>query len=98
MASRTVLVDDLNGKEDDVRTVRLTYDGTAYTLDLGKTSRVALDAALRPFLTHARSRPRDGESEASKIRSWARVNGVQVPPRGKIPADVLTQYKEATGG
>lgn len=95
MASKTVLVDDLDGTERDVRTVRITVEGTQYSLDLGPKSRKALTDALKPFLSKARMRPKDGESRAAKIREWASDSGVVVPARGKIPASVEAQYEEA---
>jgi hypothetical protein len=95
VATKTVLVDDINGKEDEVRTVRLTYDGVQYSIDLGKASRVSLDAALRPFLQHARSR---GDDRPARIRAWATDNGFEVPSRGRIPKDVEAAYEEAIHG
>lgn len=98
MASKTVLVDDLDGSERDVRTVRLSVDGTQYSLDLGPNSRKLLNAALKPFLSKARVRAKEGESKAAHIRSWAAENGIKVPARGKIPASVEAQYEEAQNG
>lgn len=98
MASKTVLVDDLDGSERDVRTVRLSVDGTQYSLDLGPASRKLLSAALKPFLSKARVRAKEGESRAAQIRTWAAENDVTVPARGKIPADIEAQYEEAQHG
>lgn len=98
MASKTVLVDDLDGSERDVRTVRLSVDGTQYSLDLGPASRKLLQAALKPFLGKARVRAKEGESKAAHIRVWAKENGFQVPSRGKIPSDIEAHYEEAQRG
>ncbi len=98
MASKTVLVDDLDGSERDVRTVRLSVDGTQYSLDLGPASRKLLSTALKPFLSKARVRAKEGESKAAQIRVWAKENGISVSPRGTIPADIEAQYEEAHRG
>jgi hypothetical protein len=98
VASKTVLVDDIDGSERDVRTVRITVEGTQYSLDLGPKSRRELNAVLKPFLAKARVRPKDGESLAAHIRAWAADNNVAVPARGKIPVAVQAQYEEAQRG
>jgi len=39
--------------------------------------------------------PRDFDMAA--LRAWAASNGMSVPTRGRIPADVVRQYKDAMG-
>ena len=51
MASKTVLVDDLDGSDRDVRTVRITVEGKYYSLDLGPKCRKELQNALKPLLS-----------------------------------------------
>ncbi|MDQ0946051.1 histone-like nucleoid-structuring protein Lsr2 [Streptomyces sp. V1I1] len=34
--------------------------------------------------------------DGKAVRAWARANGYQVPDRGRIPADVLTAWEQAT--
>ncbi|MEU7281734.1 histone-like nucleoid-structuring protein Lsr2 [Streptomyces sp. NPDC045431] len=36
-----------------------------------------------------------GAVDTKAVRSWARANGYQLPDRGRIPAPVITAYKEA---
>lgn len=34
----------------------------------------------------------------AQVRTWARENGIDVSPKGKIPADVVERYQAAHGG
>jgi len=31
------------------------------------------------------------------IRAWARANGIKVPPRGSVSADVVARFESASG-
>lgn len=42
----------------------------------------------------AASAARSGDS--AKVRAWAKENGIAVPDRGRVPADVLEQWRKAT--
>jgi len=55
MAQITKLIDDLDGSEDSVETVRFALAGKAYELDLSAANRQALEAALAPFIAAART-------------------------------------------
>jgi hypothetical protein len=39
--------------------------------------------------------PSTGSPSNSELRSWARENGVAVSDRGRVPASVLTAYRNA---
>ena len=43
----------------------------------------------------AAARPRKGGRDPKAIRAWAVANGIEVPARGRIPAEVERQYHEA---
>lgn len=56
MASRTLLVDDLDESVDtDVRTVTFGHEGATFEIDLGKEHREELEQALSKFLDKARA-------------------------------------------
>lgn len=44
-----------------------------------------------------RRRSRGGSGEAAQIREWARGQGLAVPERGRIPAELAQRYAEAHG-
>ena len=44
-----------------------------------------------------RRRRSSGSGEAARIREWARGQGLAVPERGRIPADLAERYAQANG-
>jgi len=109
MAQRiqTLLIDDLDGGEA-AGTVRFGLDGTEYEIDLSAAHSDELRKALARYLAHARraggttrsaARIRRGGAavDTAKVREWAKGQGIEVKDRGRVPADVVEQYKTATG-
>ncbi|TDE91628.1 Lsr2 family protein [Occultella glacieicola] len=106
MATRTVteLTDDLDGGPAQ-HTVRFSLEDTVYEIDLNKSNRDALLAALAPFAAAAR-RVRAGVVEPATVREetpvdpravreWARSRGIEIPPRSRVPRDVVDAFREA---
>ena len=107
MAQRiqTLLIDDIDGGEAaDI--VRFGLDGTEYEIDLSAAHSDELRKALAQYLAHARraggtarstARGRRGSAavDTAKVREWAKGQGIEVKSRGRVPADVLEQYKAA---
>jgi hypothetical protein len=104
------LVDDLDGSPA-AETVRLGWNGDWREIDLSKRNAAALSrvldrywAASRPVTAEAQARRRRRSAARSKpptrdpkaIRTWANEHGIDVPTRGRIPAEVERQYNEAT--
>jgi hypothetical protein len=50
----------------------------------------------RPKTTSS-SRPAKATRDPKLMRAWATDNGISVPARGRIPADLERQYNEANG-
>lgn len=50
-------------------------------------------AAKRP--KSQKSTPKAGTSDTKVIREWAKANNIPVPTRGRLPATIIEQYKEA---
>ena len=107
MAQRVTITleDDLDGGPAD-ETIRFTFGGTAYEIDLSTKNATAFRTKLAPYLEHARtagpSQPRPpGRTTANRqrsgdIRAWAQTQGITVSERGRIPASVAQQYRAAT--
>ena len=101
------LEDDLDGGPA-YETVRFGIGGTDYEIDLSTKNAAAFRRQLAPFIDHARKtgrgpRRRPGRSASSRehsadIRAWAKVQGITVSERGRIPASVVKQYEAATRG
>ena len=111
MAREVVLRDDLDGARDQVETITLTFEGHTVELDLSASNRAALAETLeryfaagrvvrRPATSNARrSRTtRRDAAERTAIRTWARESGIELPPRGPIPGEVVTRYRQDHGG
>ena len=109
MAQRiqTLLIDDLDGGEA-AGTVRFGLDGTEYEIYLSAAHSDELRKALGLYLAHARraggmaktaARTRRGNAavDTAKVRDWAKGQGIEVKDRGRVPADVVEQYKTAAG-
>lgn len=100
-----VLVDDIDGSEA-TETVSFGLDGTSYEIDLNDKNAAALRNAFSGYVGHARkvgSASRRGRKAAAssggpsarEIRDWARSNGMDVPDRGRVSADVRQAYDAA---
>jgi len=101
-----VLVDDLDGS-DATQTVSFGLDGTSYELDLNDKNASALREALSGYVGHARkvgasrrgrarkSAATSGGATPAEIREWARSQGMDVPDRGRVSADVRAAYEAA---
>jgi hypothetical protein len=98
---RTLLIDDIDGGEA-AGTVRFGLDGTQYEIDLSAAHSDELREALARYLAcarrtggAARGRRGSGAVDTAKVREWAKGQGIEVKGRGRVPADVLEQYKAA---
>jgi hypothetical protein len=105
---QTLFIDDIDGGEAE-GTVRFGIDGSEYEIDLSATHAEQLHAALRKYIEHARkvggaarraARGRRGSAanaiDTSAVRAWAREQGIEIKDRGRVPADVVAKYREAT--
>ena len=110
MAQRvqTLFIDDIDGGEAE-GTVRFALDGAEYEIDLSAKHSDELHDALRNFIAHARkvggAARRSGVRGARKpssidtvaVRAWARENGLNIKERGRVPAEVVAKYRQASG-
>lgn len=104
MALITKLIDDLDGSDAGVETIRFALAGKAYELDLSAENRQRLEAALAPFIAVART-PGSAYSkvvggatrgatkasyDAAAFREWAKANGTS--HRGRPSADEIQAF------
>jgi hypothetical protein len=105
---QTSYIDDLDGSEAE-GTVLFSLDGTQYEIDLSTSHAKELRTALAPYIDAGRKAagtarrggsgrrsPANGISN-TEVRAWAKTHGLEVKERGRIPADVITQYRAAVG-
>lgn len=103
------MVDDVNGNVAD-ETVEFGVEGVTYEIDLTEENAAGLRADLGPWIAAARridgfSRPKRSRKlpsktgltreDRDKIRDWAAANGIRLPKKGRIRADVVDQYYAA---
>lgn len=108
MAKKTVvseiLIDDLDGGDAD-RTVRFSWDGVAYELELSKKNALAFDRTMKPYVSAARkarasrsrkaTASRSGKRDLAPVREWAAKNGYGVSTRGRVAQTVIDAYDAA---
>lgn len=103
MATKTFLVDDLDGGTADV-TIVFAIEGESYSLDLSNKNADKFRKALAPYIEAAqnikesRRNQVDQVAEAVErrqaIRAWAEKKGYEISARGKIPQDILDAYNQ----
>ena len=101
---QTFFIDDLDGSEAE-GTVFFGLDGTHYEIDLSTGHAKELRSALARYIEagrrvtgttraaqNGRKAPTSGVS-STEVRIWAKAQDLEVKDRGRIPADVLAQYR-----
>ena len=103
LVTMTEYTDDLDGTEAG-RTVVFGYEGTSYEIDLSEANATAFENAIALYVGHARRarssrragrRSAGGRSDLSAVRVWAAENGMDVAPRGRVSAEILSAYDAA---
>lgn len=100
------LVDDLDGSAA-AGTIRFGFDGVSYEIDLSTVNAERLRAELAPYVNAARKVSGNGRARAVKvagvapgskaenraIREWANTRGKTLSGRGRIPREVVEEYR-----
>ncbi len=100
-----LLVDDLDGSEA-TESVSFGLDGASYEIDLNEKNAAKLREAISLYVGHARkvgaakgrgrrAAATDSGHSAREIRDWARSNGMTVPDRGRVSAEVRSAFEAA---
>jgi hypothetical protein len=110
MAQRVqvILICDLHDDETPgTQTVSFGLDGSSYEIDVCDAHAAELRESFGRYVGAARrggargARPgrrrgrHGGSGEAAQIREWARSQGLPVPERGRIPAELAERYAAA---
>ena len=108
MAQRklTQITDDLDGSIlEEATTVRFSFEGISYEIDLSKENADQLRSVFSPFVSAARRsigrRARSTSATVAptrdlrSIREWARANGHRVSNRGRVSAEILRAFDAA---
>ena len=106
---QTLFIDDIDGSQAE-GTVRFGLDGAHYEIDLNAVHAKDLRTTLARYteagrkITGSTRRPARTASKTAadglstmEVRDWAKANSIDVKERGRIPADVIAQFRAATG-
>lgn len=106
MARTTIikLLDDLDGSEA-AETVQFGLDGVLFEIDLSEVHAKELRELFAPYIDAGRkqtgrshrviSSAATSRAESRKIREWARQHGRSLGDRGRIPNDIVAEYRAA---
>lgn len=107
---QVLLVCDMHDDETPgTETVSFSVDGATYEIDLCEQHATNLRERFAPYIgagrrgggrsdsSSGRSRRRRsrGSGDAARVREWARSQGLAVPERGRIPAELAERYAAA---
>jgi len=100
---QTILIDDLDGSQAD-SIVRFGLDGTDYEIDLNTDHAHQLRDALVRYVNAARRTGNAARQPArigrrapasglntTKVREWAKAQGIDVKDRGRILAELVVK-------
>jgi hypothetical protein len=109
---RRYRIDDLAITKDPTaevpadKTIRFSVDGKEYEIDLSEKHAAGFWKAIRPYTEAGRpirrgpgrrTRTTVSRVNSAKVRDWAREQGYDVKPLGRVPADIVAKYEDATG-
>lgn len=104
----TLFVDDIDGSAAQ-DTILFGVDGARYEIDLNSEHAKELRAIFSRYSQAGRKisgpsrrgnparRKASADGAATDVRNWAKAHGLKVKDRGRVPADVLAQYRAAGG-
>ena len=109
MATKTnvMLVDDLDGESPADTTVKFGISGTDYEIDLTDNNAAEFRNALSKYVSAARKVGSTSKGRAAvrhittdsidpaAVRAWAKGQGIDVSPSGRIKADVVERFRAA---
>ncbi|WP_297723230.1 Lsr2 family protein [uncultured Mobiluncus sp.] len=105
---KTILIDDIDGS-DAAETVTFGLDNVNYEIDLNETHAKELRDSLARWIKAGRKvsgRRRRGTATPvnnevrelnRRVRAWAGEKGIPVNDRGRVPQQLIDQYRAATG-
>ena len=104
MSSKVIVIleDDVDGSKAS-ETITFAIDGAEYEIDLNTQNAQKLRDALEGYVSKARKvsgRTRRtsksfNDVDSSAVRKWAAANQIELSKRGRIPQDVVSQYRAA---
>lgn len=104
---QVILIDDFDGG-DATETVRFSLDRGTYEIDLSTKNADSLRETMAPWIAKARRVAADkptrrskssgssaARKETAEIREWAKKNGHNIGDRGRIPTEIVEEFRAA---
>lgn len=102
--TKIILLDDVDGGPA-TESITFGLDGNTYEIDLDDDHAAQLRAVFDPLVASARRVGNLGSTagftrvvtdyDPRALRAWASARQIAVPARGRIPADVVAEYRAA---
>jgi Lsr2 len=101
----TEMLDDIDGSKA-AESVQFGLDGKSYTIDLSNENASRLREGLSRYVASAslqsnkqtkpaRQKQAQNGENSQKIREWAKANGYDIQPRGRISQEITQKYLAA---
>jgi hypothetical protein len=102
------MVDDLDGTEEGVETIRFGLDGKEWEIDLSADNNASFRKFMAPYVEAGRPAARAsrqappsrrqrpaGTPDPIEVRKWAQAQGIKVSERGRVPVSIVRRFQEA---
>ena len=97
---------DICGKEqgpDEGQTVKFSWNNKNYEIDLCQKDADKMSNSINTYAEAARRLATSGKAyrnvatgpDPRAVRAWAKTKGIEVSDRGRVPAELVTQFIEA---
>jgi hypothetical protein len=104
MATRVILIDDLDGESEADESLDFALQGDRFEIDLSGKHAAEMRDVLQPYLDAARkvagspkvpTRSAMRRRASKNARAWVRQNGWDVTERGRIPKEAMQAWEDA---
>lgn len=100
MAKTYVRTDDFDKRTPADTTIKFSFDGARFEMDLTHANADKFRAAVQPYIEKATALGSSGGNaglDLQAVRSWAEGKGIKVGEKGRLPKKLIEEYKAETG-
>jgi hypothetical protein len=109
MAKKTIILDDLDERLEADGTILFAVDGDCYEIDLAEKNAKPFRDSFAKYISAARqisarefarrvtsAENGTGDFDPAVVREWARQRGIKINDKGRVPEDIVKQWRDAT--
>jgi hypothetical protein len=92
--------DDLDPKKLADETIKFSFDGNRYEIDLTSENASGFRKHLEPWVQKATKLGAAGATaglDLAAVRAWCAANKIEVGAKGRLPRELIERYKTETG-